>query len=97
APNRLHRRPHVPVLWQQIPSRWIERVATNPASHIQRLRIATIAVVEDRRPDQVTVAGNDAMGGTVVAHLVGEQRGVNAAEYDKRAARSGGASDLILA
>jgi hypothetical protein len=37
------------------------------------------------------------MRGPVLAHLVGEQGGVNAAEYHKRAARSGGSSDLIPA
>ena len=84
AADGLHRGPHVAIRRQQIPSRGRERITVDPPAGVERLRVPGVAVVEDRRPDEIAVPRDDGVGGAMFAHFVREERGVNAADTRRR-------------
>src|SRR5207245_1965048 len=93
AAHRLDRRPHVAALREQIPSGRREVGAADTAAFIQRLRMPRDAVADDLLPHQIAVAADHRMRLAVRAGFVGEQRRVNAAVDDPRAACARLASD----
>src|SRR5688500_13977676 len=92
AAHRLHRRPHVAIGRQQVPSGGHEIVAADTAAVVVRLRRILLAVAKHIRPDEIAVAGDDGVRCAVLAHFVREECGVNSPEDDKRTALPGGTS-----
>src|SRR5205823_687967 len=97
AAQRLYRRPHVPPLRKQIPSRRHELIASDAAPFVDRPRLSSQALLDDARPDDVAVAAHDRVRLTVSRGFVRKQRGMNAAEDDPGAALAHLASDLVTA
>src|SRR5439155_21311048 len=97
AAQRLYRRPHVPPLRKQIPSRRHELIACDAAPFVDRPRLSSQALLDDARPDDVAVAAHDRVRLTVSRGFVRKQRGMNAAEDDPGTALAHLASDLVTA
>ena len=86
AAQRLYRRPHVPPLRKQIPSRRHELIARDAAPSVDRPRLSSQAL-----------AAHDRVRLTVSRGFVRKQRGMNAAEDDPGTALAHLASDLVTA
>jgi hypothetical protein len=95
AAHRLHRRHHVAAARQQIPARRNHRGAFDLAAFIHPLRLAGDDIVDRRGPHAIAIALDDRRCGAVLEHLVGIERGVDAAIDDMRAARFRGTANFV--
>ena len=88
AAHSLHRRPHVAVTRQKIPTRWGKSFCLNPPGFIDVLHGAARAIVEYRLPHYVAIAADHSVGATQLVRFLGIQGRVNAAEDHPSAARA---------
>ena len=95
--HRLHRRPHVASLGQEIPARDAEAVAADLAGLVDAPRGSGKTVVDHRGPHPVAVAAHDGVRAAALEHLLREERRVNAAEHHVRAALARQRPDLVAA
>ena len=95
TPNRLHRRPHVAILRQQVPAGLAEVVPRDAARLVHPLLHSGDAVVNHRAERVVAVAADYGVRAPEIVRLVWEERCVNPAEYDLGPALTRGAPDLV--
>ena len=97
APHRLHRRPHVAILRQQVPSRLAEVIAGDAPRLVHALLHARDAIVDHRPERVIAVAPDDRVRPAEIVRFVRKERRVDAAEYDLGPALAHGAPDLVPA
>src|SRR5262249_40081571 len=95
--HRLHGRPHIAALGQQVPASRNKFVATNAAAVVNFPGPARHTVANDVLPNEVAVAFHDRMGGAVLMRLFWKQRRVNSAVHDPGAALARQPSDFVSA
>ena len=86
APHRLHRRPHVVLALQQVPTGGLEPARVDLPGVVDALRPAPGAVFDDRAPGEVAVALDHRVGAPAFVRLVRIERRVDAAVHDPRPA-----------
>src|SRR5262249_58804165 len=95
--HRLHGRPHVSPLGQQVPAGRNKFVAADAATVVNPPGSAGHALTNDVLPNQIAVAFHDRMGGAVLMRLFRKQGRVNAAIHDPGAALARQSSDFVSA
>src|ERR1700679_1243549 len=75
--NRLHRRPHVLLRRQKIPTRRQELASGNPSAFINSVRLAREAIVAHRGPKDVAIAFHHGVSVAEFQGLFRKQGGVN--------------------
>src|SRR5581483_3223181 len=89
SPHSLHRRPHVPVSRQEVPTRRFEFAGAYPSAFVNTFGRARTAIVERLSPSTVAIAFYHGMGSTLVKGFLRVQSGMDAAEDYGGAALAG--------
>ena len=97
AANRLHGRPHVTALRQQVPPAREEGISIHTPAVVARLRMTGHAVAQHHRPAEFAVTRHDGVSGTKVTSFVRIEGRVNASVHHIRAGRTRGIAELVAA
>ena len=83
APHRLHRRPHITIPRNQVPTRRLEIAGLDLPARIYGFRSAIAAVRQHPRPSQITIALHDCVRATEFHRLLGKKSRVDSPEDHK--------------
>src|SRR5579872_7613621 len=97
ATDGLHRGPHVPVAWHQLPARGNKVTCFNPAPGIQRLEFPLNMVSQDAGPNHVAVAFYHSVCGAQFRRFLGIKRRVNSTKNHSRSPLAGRVANLVSA
>ena len=93
--HSLHRRPHIAVSRQQIPSGWLEVPRFHSSAVIDPLRSAGHAVMNYFVPDDVAIALHHRVRAAVLKRLLRIERGMDSPEHNPGAALACRAADFV--
>ena len=97
AADRLHRRPHVLIGRQEIPTRGQKLLSRYPPAVVLARGTARKAIGDRQRPDEIAVPAYHGVRGAVLVRLIGKERRVYAAVDNPRALLARHAADFVAA